>query len=52
MRTLDPISTNWSWPRRSLLSAYLADDFDDFFQPTSVNTVDFQPSCDVDILSS
>ncbi len=51
MRMLNPISTDWSWPRRSLLSAYLADDFDDFApifdESSAMNMVDFHPSCDV-----
>lgn len=54
MRMLSPISTEWSWPRRSLSPARMGDVFEDFdrivdsfLRPTFATTVNFQPSCDV-----
>lgn len=54
MRMLSPISTDWTWPRRSLSPARMGDVFEDFdrildglFRPTFAPTVNFQPSCDV-----
>ncbi len=54
MRMLSPLSTDWSWPRRSLSSDLMGDVFDDFdrivnafVRPTYANTVNFQPSCDI-----
>jgi len=54
MRMLSPLSTDWSWPRRSLSSDVMGDVFDDFdrivnalTRPTYANTVGFQPSCDI-----
>lgn len=55
MRMLSPLSTEWSWPRRNLAPVMMADVFEDFdrivdsfLKPTYANTVNFQPSCDVD----
>lgn len=49
MRMLSPLSTDWSWSRRSLSSDIMADVFDDFdrsvnalARPTYANTVGFQ----------
>jgi HSP20 family protein len=54
MRMLSPLSTDWSWPRRSLSSEMMGDVFDDFdrlvnalVKPTYAHTVGFQPSCDI-----
>jgi HSP20 family protein len=54
MRMLGPISTDWSWPRRSLSPARMGDVFEDFdrivdsfLRPTFATTINFQPSCDV-----
>lgn len=54
MRMLNPISVEWSLPRRRLSPAWRTDslaDFDrlveSFFQPTTTSTEFFQPSCDV-----
>lgn len=54
MRMLSPLSTEWSWPRRSLSSDLMGDVIDDFdrivnafVRPTYANTVGFQPSCDI-----
>lgn len=54
MRMLSPLSTDWSWPRRSLSSEIMGDVFDDFdrivsalARPAYANTVGFQPSCDI-----
>ncbi len=54
MRMLSPISTEWSWPRRAVSADRRGDVFEDFdrivdsfLRPTYANTVNFQPSCDV-----
>ncbi|MGE5086464.1 MAG: Hsp20/alpha crystallin family protein [Bacillota bacterium] len=54
MRMLSPLSTDWSWPRRSLSSSTMRDVFDDFdsiakalAKNTYTNPVSFQPSCDI-----
>ncbi|MGZ3691072.1 MAG: Hsp20/alpha crystallin family protein [Pseudobdellovibrio sp.] len=54
MRMLGPISTEFVWPRRTWSSPAAVDVFADFDQivesflrPTYANTVNFQPSCDV-----
>lgn len=54
MRMLSPLSTEWSWPRRTLSADLMADMLDDFdhivnafVHPTYVATVNFQPSCDI-----
>jgi HSP20 family protein len=51
---LSPISTDWSWPRRSFSSDRMEDVFEDFdrmvdrlFQPPTADTMHFQPCCDV-----
>jgi HSP20 family protein len=51
---LSPLSTEWSWPRRTLSPDRMGDVFEDFdrivdtfLRPTYANTVNFQPSCDV-----
>lgn len=54
MRMLSPLSTDWSWPRRSLSSSLMEDVFDDFDRIANVltkntytNPVGFQPTCDI-----
>ncbi len=54
MRMLSPLSTDWSWPRRSLSSDVMGDVFGDFdrivnalARPTYASTIGFQPSCDI-----
>ncbi|MBY0316061.1 MAG: Hsp20/alpha crystallin family protein [Bdellovibrionales bacterium] len=54
MRMLSPISTTWSWPRRSLSPIQMGDAFEEFDQivesflrPTLATSHNFQPSCDV-----
>lgn len=54
MRMLSPMSSGWSWPRRSLSSDLMGDVFDDFdrivdsfLRPTYASTVNFHPSCDI-----
>lgn len=54
MKMLSPLSTEWSWPRRSLSPNMMGDVFDDFdrivnsfVSPTYANTVGFQPNCDI-----
>ena len=54
MKMLNPLSAQWSWPHRTLSADLMADVFDDFdrlvnafVQPTYANTVNFQPSCDI-----
>lgn len=54
MRMLSPISTEWSWPRRTLSADQVGNVFEDFdrivetfLRPTYASTVNFQPSCDV-----
>lgn len=54
MRMLSPISTEFSWPRRTWASQSDIDVFADFdrivesfLRPTFASTVNFQPSCDI-----
>lgn len=54
MRMLSPLSTEFAWPRRAFPAVELGDVLDDFdrvvqtfLMPTSAQTVNFQPSCDV-----
>lgn len=54
MRMLNPLSTEWSWPRRNLSPVMVGEFFEDFdrivdsfLKPTYASTVNFQPSCDV-----
>ncbi|MFM6928464.1 MAG: Hsp20/alpha crystallin family protein [Bdellovibrio sp.] len=54
MRMLSPLSTDWSWPRRSLSSGIMEDVFDDFNYLANVlakntypNPAGFQPNCDI-----
>jgi len=51
---LSPVSVDFAWPRHSLSPAEMADVFEDFdrivdtfLRPQYTNTVNFQPSCDV-----
>ncbi|WP_413577764.1 Hsp20/alpha crystallin family protein [Bdellovibrio sp. HCB290] len=54
MRMLSPLSTDWSWTRRSLSPDRRVNAFDDFDRvvesfllPKYASTVNFQPSCDI-----
>lgn len=55
MRTLNPLSTQWTTPRRTLSPAFMVGDmFEDFdrivgslTRPTQMNTVGFLPTCDI-----
>ncbi len=54
MRMLSPLSTDFAWPRRAFPVVDMGDVLDDFDRlvqafllPTSAQTVNFQPTCDV-----
>lgn len=47
MRMLSPLSTEWSWPLRTLAPVMMGDLFEPSYVSATVSTPNFHPSCDV-----